>query len=146
MDSARVDEGDVLEIFSDANLDVWASLNIIKDADACRGASRARCPLFVWFEGRLSPPRQHSAPLVSLPTDDMSEAPDAAGDAQQEHPVTVLLPSHSYSLTVTGLAVDATVGDLKRAIADQCPGRPAPSGQRIIVHGRVLNDNAKLVE
>ncbi|KAF8322080.1 hypothetical protein DL93DRAFT_2223687 [Clavulina sp. PMI_390] len=59
-------------------------------------------------------------------------------------PVTVLLPSHSYTLTISDLAPGATVADLKRAISEQCPGNPQVSGQRVIMQGRLLADDEVL--
>lgn len=60
-------------------------------------------------------------------------------------PVTVLLPSHSHTLTISNLQPGATIADLKRALSEQCPGRPQASGQRIIMQGRLLADNDVLV-
>jgi hypothetical protein len=60
-------------------------------------------------------------------------------------PVHVLLPSHSHSFDVHNLPRDTTVADLKHAISEQCLGRPQPSGQRIIMQGRLLMDGESLV-
>lgn len=128
-----------------AFLDDCASLNIINDLDARSVMSEGNgCALF--GSRRTKSPRQHLPHAMSLPEDAVGPPQGNVRSPQQPHSITVLLPSHSYSLTISDLSGDATVGDLKSAISDQCPGRPAISGQRIIVQGKVLKDEAKLVE
>ncbi|KAF9520340.1 hypothetical protein BS47DRAFT_755366 [Hydnum rufescens UP504] len=70
----------------------------------------------------------------------MASASDVTAEGEKDTSVHVFLPSHSYSLTLHDLALDATVAELKHAIFEQCPGRPRESGQRIIVQGKLLSD------
>jgi hypothetical protein len=77
----------------------------------------------------------------------MSSPPEASSSSTEpvESGIRILLPSHSYSFTVDDLGPDATISELKRAIFEACPGRPKQSGQRIIVGGRLMQDNEAVV-
>jgi hypothetical protein len=78
-----------------------------------------------------------------MSSDEVAFASEAA---PAHHSIHVLIPSHSYTLTISTLTADATVSDLKAAISEQCPGRPSISGQRVIVQGRVLKEEEPIVE
>lgn len=58
--------------------------------------------------------------------------------------VTIHLPNHLAPIAVS-LPQNATIADLKRAIFNECPGRPKPEGQRIISSGKELADTDTLV-
>jgi hypothetical protein len=57
--------------------------------------------------------------------------------------IRVELPSYSHVFHVS-LPQGGTVRDLKQAIYEQCQGKPAPDGQRLITKGRALQDHELL--
>ena len=53
--------------------------------------------------------------------------------------IQVELPQYSQSFSVK-VALESSILDVKKRIADACPGQPRTEGQRLIAKGRVLND------
>lgn len=88
---------------------------------------------------------------------DSSTAPPPASSVRPPHhsfgsaatdgsaAITVVLPSQSITLRLNVTAA-TTVQQLKKLIQDECPGKPAPTGQRLIWKGRFLRDEETLDE